>query len=182
MSSARTISTSGISGAGLKKCMPTTRSGRVVAAAISVTESAEVFVARIASGAADPVELGEELPLRAELLDDRLDHEVAVGQVAELGREREPRRRASSRAPCSSWPFSTLRVRKWPIRSRAPSPSSCGHLAADRVDAGLDAELRDPGAHRAEPDDADAADLAAHSRSITAAIAWPKPMHMHATP
>ena len=50
MSSAWTISTSGISGAGLKKCMPTTRSGRVVAAAISVTESAEVLVARIASG------------------------------------------------------------------------------------------------------------------------------------
>ena len=49
-SSARTISTSGMSGAGLKKCMPTTRSGDDVAAAISVTESAEVFVARMQSG------------------------------------------------------------------------------------------------------------------------------------
>ena len=50
VSSVRTTSTSGSTGAGLKKCMPTTRSGRAVAAAISVTESAEVFVARIASG------------------------------------------------------------------------------------------------------------------------------------
>ena len=40
--------------------------------------------------AADPLELGEELPLRLELLDDRLDHDVAVGEVAELGRQREP--------------------------------------------------------------------------------------------
>ena len=31
---------------------------------------------------------------------------------------------ASSRAACSSCPFSVLRVRKWPIRSRACSPSS----------------------------------------------------------
>ena len=85
-SSARTTSTSGISGAGLKKCIPTTRSGDDVAAAISVTDSAEVFVARTASGSADALELREELPLRLELLDDRLDHEVAVGQVDELDR------------------------------------------------------------------------------------------------
>ena len=48
--------------------------------------------------AADPVELGEELPLRAELLDDRLDHEVAVGEVGEVGREREPRDGVVARA------------------------------------------------------------------------------------
>jgi hypothetical protein len=31
----------------------------------------------------------EELALRGELLDDRLDHEVAVGEVAEVGRRLE---------------------------------------------------------------------------------------------
>ena len=77
------ISTSGISGAGLKKCMPTTRSGERVADAISVTESADVFVASTASGLQIALELGEELLLRRELLDDRLDHEVAVGEVGE---------------------------------------------------------------------------------------------------
>ena len=46
----RTSSTSFCTGAGLKKCIPTTRPGRRVAAQISVTESDEVFVARIASG------------------------------------------------------------------------------------------------------------------------------------
>ena len=61
--SARTISTSGISGAGLKKCMPTARSGRSSTEAISVTLSAEVFVARIASGRTDLLQLAEELVL-----------------------------------------------------------------------------------------------------------------------
>ncbi len=45
-----TISTSFITGAGLKKCMPMTWFGRVVATEISVTDSDDVLVARIASG------------------------------------------------------------------------------------------------------------------------------------
>ena len=78
--SARTISTSGISGAGLKKCMPTTRSGRPLAAATSVTESAEVFVARIAvcAGHSSPSSRNSSC-LTLEVLEDRLDHEVDVG-------------------------------------------------------------------------------------------------------
>ena len=43
-------STSFCTGAGLKKCMPTTRDGRPVATEISVTDSDEVLVARIVSG------------------------------------------------------------------------------------------------------------------------------------
>ena len=46
----RMTSTNCCTGAGLKKCMPTTRLGFDVATAISVTGSDEVFVARIASG------------------------------------------------------------------------------------------------------------------------------------
>ncbi len=46
----RTISTRFWTGAGLKKCTPTTRPGRPFAVEISVTDSDEVFVARIASG------------------------------------------------------------------------------------------------------------------------------------
>ena len=45
-----TISTSFITGAGLKKCTPTTLPGRRVATAISVTDSDEVLVARMVSG------------------------------------------------------------------------------------------------------------------------------------
>jgi hypothetical protein len=50
-------------------------------------------------------------------------------------------------------------------------------LVPDRVEPCLDAELRDARAHRAETDDAEL-----HSRSTTAAIAMPKPMHIDATP
>ena len=39
-----------------------------------------------------------------------------------------------------------------------------GHLPADGLDPGLDAELRDPRAHRSEPDDADLANLSRHGR------------------
>ena len=181
MSSARTISTSGISGAGLKKCIPTTRSGRAVAAGDLGDRERRGVGRKDGVGAADPVELGEELPLRGQLLDDRLDHEVAAGQVVEVGGEREPRDRIVARALLE---LSLLDLAREEVADPvARALAELGrHLAADRVDARLDAELRDPGAHRAEPDDPDAADLAAHSRSITAAIAWPKPMHMHATP
>jgi hypothetical protein len=48
VSSPSTISTRRITEAGLKKCRPSTFSGRVVAVAISLTDSAEVLVARIA--------------------------------------------------------------------------------------------------------------------------------------
>src|SRR5689334_21277137 len=43
-----TTSTSGMTGAGLKKCIPTTRPGVAQEEAIAATESDEVFVARIA--------------------------------------------------------------------------------------------------------------------------------------
>ena len=90
VSSARTISTSGISGAGLKKCMPTTRSGPRRGGRDLGDGERRGVRREHRVGPADPVELGEELALRRELLDDRLDHEVAVGEVAQLGREREP--------------------------------------------------------------------------------------------
>ena len=60
-------------------------------------------------------------------------------------------------------------------------------VAADDLEPRLQADLRDPGAHGAEADDADASDLHGarsygFTRSITAAIAWPNPMHIVATP
>ena len=50
----RMISTRFWTGAGLKKCTPTTRPGCEVAVEISVTDSEEVLVARIASGPTMP--------------------------------------------------------------------------------------------------------------------------------
>ena len=50
VASPRIISTSGISGTGFMKCIPSTLSGRLVAAPRSVMEMDEVFDARITSG------------------------------------------------------------------------------------------------------------------------------------
>ena len=49
-SAVATTSTSSISAGGLKKCMPTTRSGPGVSVAIAVTGREEVLVARMVAG------------------------------------------------------------------------------------------------------------------------------------
>ncbi len=107
----RTTSTSFSTGAGLKKCIPTTRSGRPVTSAISVTESADVLVARIASGASRRIELLEDGRLGRDVLDHGLDHEVAAGERAEVGGEREPSRAIASFCSAVIRPFSTPRLR-----------------------------------------------------------------------
>ena len=56
-----------------------------------MTESVEVLVAMIASGFDDRVEVAKDGALHFEVLDDRLDHEVAVGEVAQFGRRRDAR-------------------------------------------------------------------------------------------
>ena len=119
-----------------------------------MTESAEVFVASDGVGPADPVEVGEELTLRLQLLDDRLDHEVAVRQVVELGGQGQP---ADGLVPRALVELALLDLAREEVRD--PAVRLLGelerHLAADRIDAGLDAELRDSGAHGAQPDHPD---------------------------
>ena len=106
----------------------------------------------------DPLELTEELQLRAEILHDRLDDEVAVGEVRELRREREQieRRRALCRAHALLVHLALEEVRDPLVRVR---PELARDLAPDSLVAGLDRQLRDPGAHRPEAHDADSSDL-----------------------
>ena len=80
----RTISTSGCTGAGLKKCMPTTRCGRPVAVARSTMAMEEVLEARTACGGGHLVEQPEEAALLVEVLDDGLDDEIPVGHVGHV--------------------------------------------------------------------------------------------------
>ena len=89
--SGRTISTSFIAGAGLKKWMPHTRSGRLVATASSTTGSVEVLVARMASGLTICSSSANRCFFDGEVLDDALDHEIAVGEVAEVVGGGDPR-------------------------------------------------------------------------------------------
>ncbi len=86
MASARTTSSSGITCAGLKKWSPRNRSGREVAAAWSATDSEEVLVAKVGVVLDDPVDLLPHLELRGQVLGDRLDHQVAVGEVGVVER------------------------------------------------------------------------------------------------
>ena len=96
VSSPATISTRRISGGGLKKCIPHTRSGRSTPAAIAVTEREEVLVARIALGPAELGELGEQGALQLEVLRRRLDHELALRPASSTRSTRFSRPSAAS--------------------------------------------------------------------------------------
>ena len=111
VASPATTSTSRISGGGLKKCMPQTRSGRSAPAAIAVTESEEVLVASTASGRADPLQGREQLALELEPLGRRLDHQLAAGEVGELRRRGQSRAAAASASAAVQRPRSAPRAR-----------------------------------------------------------------------
>ncbi len=106
----------------------------------------------------DPVELGKGLPLRPELLDDRLDHEIAVGEILELGREGQSRERG---VPLLGGHLPLLDRAAEVVLDRPAGALAqlVAHLAADRLVPGLGRNLRDSGAHRAEPDDSNLANL-----------------------
>ena len=61
--------------------MPSTSAGRLVKAAILLTSSVEVLVARIASGLGDPIELPEHLGLDVQVLEHRFDDDIGAGEV-----------------------------------------------------------------------------------------------------
>ena len=162
-----------MSGAGLKKCIPTTRSGVDVAAAISVTDSADVFVARIASGRVMRLELGEQLELGLEILDDRLDHEVAVGEVGEVGRDAQPPERD---VPLLCRHLLLVDLALEEVRDpvpRARRAELVRDLPADGLVARLDRQLRDAGTHGSEADDADRLDLEERPRRAILAARRP---------
>ena len=75
------ISTSRISGTGLKKCMPPTRSGCLQADAIAVIGIDEVLDASDGVGADQLLELGEQRLLGVEPLQDGLDDDVGLADL-----------------------------------------------------------------------------------------------------
>ena len=106
------------------------------------------------SRVADPFELDEERALRAELLHDRLDHEVARREVGEVGRRRQAPERGLALV------LRLLSLFDLPGEKVADPPRGgvgevCRHLPADDLEAGFDPDLRDSGPHRAEADDSD---------------------------
>ena len=143
-----------MSGAGLKKCIPTTRPGELVAAAISVTDNADVFVASTASAPADRSSSAKSARFGSSsstIASMTRSHDASSSTAVVVSN----RASAASRASASSCPFSTLRPRKWPILALGALAELRRDLAPDHVEPSLERKLGDSGAHRAEPDDTD---------------------------
>ncbi len=80
---------------GLKKCIPTTRSGLRAPSAISVIESEEVFEAKMkAPRAGNPLDFAQRLALQLKAFGHGLDEEVAGGGLFEVGRAADVREHA----------------------------------------------------------------------------------------
>ena len=106
----------------------------------------------------DAVELTEERLLHREILDGRLDHEIARLECREIVRDRQPRERSVSllhRQPAllDAAPHVPLDCRA------APFGELGGQFPSNGVDPGEDANLGDSRTHLPETDDPDSSDL-----------------------
>ena len=112
-------------------------------------------------GRAHALELREQFPLRLELLDDRLDHEVAPGEVGELGRRPQPPECgvALGRVEPALLDRTADEVRD-PVAG--VFVELVAHLAPDDLVPREHGDLRDARAHRPQADDTDGSDLPSH--------------------
>ena len=90
----RQSSISSIRATGLNTCRPKNRSAQSLRSPSSPIDSDEVVVARSASGAI-PASALSSVDLGVGVLRDRLDHQVAVGEVGSLRGDLDPLRRAA---------------------------------------------------------------------------------------
>ena len=156
--------------------MPTTRSGRVEHRGDLGHRQRGGVRGENRVVAHDRLERDEELVLDGEILERGFDHDVAVRQIGQLGRHLQTRDRRVARFLLECSLLDLPRQEVCDLNARRFATVGVD-LTPDRVEARLDRELRDPGAHRAEADDADL-----HRRSTTPAIAMPKPTHIDAIP
>ena len=153
-----TTSTSRIRAGGLKKCIPTMRSGPGRPAAIWPTGSDEVFVARIAAGPQISASRPKSSRFSAEVLRGRLDHELAPLELLQRAGRIDPRGRARSRRPR---PKARGRL-PWRAPRGPRSTPAASAAAVGVVDGGREASERgnlgDPGPHGPGAHHADAGD------------------------
>ena len=123
---------------------------------------AEVLLGQDGLLGTDGAEGGEELPLGADVLDDRLDHELAPGEPAELAHERQPPERA---APLVLAAPALLHAAREPASMRPRAlERRVVDVAADHLEAALEQHLRDARPHLPEADDTHARDRCFHAR------------------
>ena len=114
------------------------------------------------------------LPLVVEVLDDRLDDEVAVLQALERRRAARGSPSVVSRVPAATLPLPRL-VQELLDPADALVERDVVDLADDRLVAGRRADLRDTGSHQPAAEHANRFDFH-HATSTIAAIPWPPPM------
>ena len=156
--SACTTSTSGIAATGLKKCSPTTRSGCCRSAAIALTDSALVLVARIAVGAMTVSSSANTRFFRSRI---SVTASMTRSHEANSARSVVPWTEPSSRAP-AAWLIRP--VRREPVHRRLDrgqalvDPLLVEVPHDDRYAEPLREQRRDLRRHETGADDADARD------------------------
>ena len=153
-----------ITGAGLKKCMPTTRSGSAAAGGDRGHQQRRgVRRQHAVLGRRSPT-AGEQLALELERTPAQPRSRARTGaRSSSAGAGLEPARSAAAPAPRCSRPRSTPR-RSCRADRLEPALERLGHrVVQQRARAGEAGELRDAGAHRAGADDADRLGIGAPS-------------------
>ena len=150
----RTTSTSDIAGAGLKKCRPQTRSGREVSIASSMTDSVEVFVARIASGftTAFSSRKTARFTSRSSITDSMTKSQSDRSLRCVVA---ETRAMMASASSAVRLPFSTCRASDFAIDASMASVGRVASRSDDHGGAGGGRDLGDAAAHDARAEYAD---------------------------
>ena len=125
VASPRITSTNVITGTGFMKCMPMTRSGRAVSAAIAVIEMEDVLLARIASAEAIASSRRKRSYLISAFSGTASMINCEPAAAASRSAVGQIRSSASSRAAPSTIPFFTCRSRFLEIVAMARSNTSC---------------------------------------------------------
>ena len=165
----RTTSTSFMTGAGLKKCMPMTLLGRPVATEISVTDRLEVLVARIVSGGQILSSSAKTSRLELHALGHGLDRPARPGRgrpatVLKRIRSRMASRSAAVELAAGDRPVGGVLDVARPRARRRLVDLDGGHRQA-----GAGEHLDDAGTHGAQPDDADLVQFPGHA-AISSAV------------
>ena len=143
------------------KCMPSTRSGRFVAAPSTVIEIDEVLDERIDVGTRELIESREERELRLALLEDGLDDVVDVGRGRRGWCRRQPAEGLVAILGREPSLLDELAQALFDRRSRAVEGAGGGVDEPD-IEPALREHLGDTVAHRACANHADASDVLAH--------------------
>ena len=165
----RTTSISFISGAGLKKCRPTTRSGRPGGRGDGRHRQGAGVGGEDGLGPADAVQLGEQRLLRLQLLDDRLDHDAGAGQRGQVGGRGQAAARRLGVGGRHQPLLDPLREPGLDLRD-AGVDEPLLDVARDHDVARLQAHLGDAGTHGAEPHYTDGSDRHAFSHPLASAV------------